>query len=123
LAVAVVLDARRAKGDGRVLLDVEKVGGAEVFVTLRVAALDGRDVDRGFDRRLGRVLADHEMTGGHGGAAAYLRHPQVAGGERHVGMGLVECVRSRGRDVTDGLRRRGGHDFSSGWFVGTGTKW
>src|SRR5262249_10518856 len=80
--------------------------------------------DRRFDGRLLRVLVDHEVTGRDREAAADLGHHEVAGAERNVGVALVECVRSRNRDVADGLRRCGGHGCSSRRFVEwTDTTW
>ena len=81
-----------------------------MLVALGVAALDRRDVDRGFDRRKVRVLTDDQTALADGEAAAHLGHHQVSRGERHVGVRRVECVRAGVGDVPDiGLDVGTGH--------------
>ncbi len=81
------------------VLDVEEVGAAEVLVAAGVAAVDPGDVDGGLDRRLERVLGDGDGPAREREAAADLRHHEVAGGERHVGVGGVERPGPGGGDV------------------------
>ena len=96
VAVARGHDLGRAEGDGGVVLDVEEVGGEQVLVASGFAAVHRRHVDRRLDRGVERILGDGDGAAGYGEPAADLGDHQVAGRERHVGVGRVECPRAGG---------------------------
>ena len=91
-AVAAELDAGAAEGDGRVGLDVEEVGAAQVAVALLVGAVDAGGLDRDRDRGLLGRLADHELPVEVGEAPADLGDHQVPADELDGGVALVEGI-------------------------------
>ena len=97
---------------GRVVLDVEEVGAAQVGVTLVLAGVDARGVDRHLHRGLLGYLGDVHRSREGAEAAPDLGDHEVAGDELHGGVGLVEVVDARRRG-----RRRPGTPGSS-WCAG-----
>src|SRR5665213_3677642 len=82
--------ARRAVGGGGVGLGVEEVARADVVVTALVVGVDGRDLDRGGDRRVGRVRAGDQFTFEIAKMAPDLADHHVAHGEGDVRVNLID---------------------------------
>src|SRR6185437_7254566 len=109
VVAAEVLDGRRGEGDGRELLDVQEVVGAQVTVALPVAGVDAGDLDGEVDRRVLRVLAVErcralELVE----RAPHLGHHRVPGHEADAAVGDVEGVGTGQLGEAGGC---GGHDF------------
>src|SRR5262249_27456948 len=70
------------EGNGWMVVDVEEVWRAEVFVSLRIAGDQRRDVDFGLDGRVLRVVGRVDNGAVHAGEATpHLREHHVPGAE------------------------------------------
>src|SRR5207248_3216902 len=103
------LDAGAGEGDGRVLLDVEEVGRAQVRVALGVAGGNRGRVDLGPDGRAARVVGDVQDSAADAGEAA------LDGGDHHVADAeLDQAVGGVDLPGGQGLGGRGGGDAHAG---------
>src|SRR4051812_4874350 len=90
VVVAVGADRRAVERPGRVGLDLEEVGGADVAVALGVADVDRAGVDRGGHRRVAELRRGRDLTAEGAQPTAYLAHHHVPHGEGDIGVHRVD---------------------------------
>jgi len=90
VVLAVALHVGGPEGHLRVIFDVEKIGTADVCVSVGVARVKARRLDRSVEGSIGQGLADPGFSGGFSEPAADLADAGVTHAETDLAVGHVQ---------------------------------